>query len=56
MTFHWAPEDEFEEGIVESPFGLTGAEIELAVRAEAAKRRDVVEMRKDATNGRIEAG
>jgi tetratricopeptide (TPR) repeat protein len=82
MTFHWAPEDKFEDGdserladearsflelrsaapplpfffrleVAEPPFGLTGAEIDLAVRAEAAKRPDVVEMRKDAASGNL---
>ncbi len=39
--------------IEEPPFGLTSAEIELAVKAEATKRPDVVELRKDKANGRL---
>jgi tetratricopeptide (TPR) repeat protein len=82
MTFHWSPEDKFEEGdserlaeeargflemrsaalplplfvglaIEDPPFGLTGAEIELAVRAEARSRPDVVELHRDQANARL---
>lgn len=39
--------------IEEPPFGLTGSEIELAVKAEATRRPDVVELRKEKANGRL---
>lgn len=43
----------FQLDVEDSPFGLTSAEIGLAVRAEAAKRPDVVEMSKENANGRL---
>ena len=39
--------------IADTPFGLTGAEIELAVKAEAGKRPDVIELRRDKANARL---
>jgi tetratricopeptide (TPR) repeat protein len=43
----------FKLDVEDPPFGLTRAEIELAVKAEAAKRPDVVELRRGEANGRL---
>ena len=47
LPFHFALD------IEGPPFGLTGGELELAVKSEAAKRPDVVELRRDTENARL---
>jgi tetratricopeptide (TPR) repeat protein len=43
----------FEVATEDTPFGLTDAEIELALKAQAKKRPDVVELRWEKATGRI---